>query len=121
MIGTKQKKRDYLSVTTLLKRGDVVRVMAGKEKGKEGTILRSLPREGAVLVERLNLIKKATRPTQQNQKGGIIQKEGKIALSNVMILCPFCNKPARIAIKVLQDGEKVRSCRRCDEILVSQK
>ncbi|MFQ5579835.1 MAG: 50S ribosomal protein L24 [Nitrospiria bacterium] len=104
-------------IRTKIRKGDLVRVTSGKEKGKEGQVLNVLYQKESVLVERLNLVKKHARPSQQNSQGGIIEKEGRIHLSNVMLLCGNCNKPARVGIKLLADGKKMRSCRRCGEVL----
>ena len=73
-----------------IKKGDKVKVLAGKDKGKEGTILRSLPQKQRVVVEKVNIVKKALRPTQQNPQGGISSVEAPIHVSNVMLVCPSC-------------------------------
>jgi len=104
-------------VRTKIRKGDLVRVTSGKEKGKEGKVLGVLYAKGSVVIERLNLLKKHVRPTQENSQGGIIEKEGRIHLSNVMLLCGNCNKPTRVGIKRLADGKKMRTCRRCGEVL----
>ena len=98
-----------------VRRGDTVGVIAGRERGKRGKVLRVLPEAGRVLVEKINMVKKHQRPTQKLRQGGIIEREGALALSNVLVVCPRCDKPARTGIKVLTDGRKVRSCRRCGE------
>jgi large subunit ribosomal protein L24 len=100
-----------------VKKDDQVMVIAGKDKGKSGKVLRVLPEKGRVLIESLNLIKRHTRPSQSNNEGGIIEKEAPIAISNVQLLCQGCNKPARTGIKVLEDGSKVRFCKKCNEIV----
>ncbi len=100
-----------------VKKDDQVMVIAGKDKGKSGKVLRVLPEKGRVLVESLNLIKRHTRPSQSNNEGGIIEKEAPISISNVQLLCQGCNKPARTGIKVLEDGSKVRFCKKCNEIV----
>lgn len=100
-----------------VKKDDLVMVIAGKEKGKSGKVLRVLPGKGRVLVESLNLIKRHTRPSAANNEGGIIEKEAPIAISNVQLLCPGCNQPARTGIRVLEDGSKVRFCKKCNEIV----
>ena len=91
-------------------------VIAGKEKGKTGKVLRVIPEKNRVLVEHLNVVKRHTRPSQLNQEGGIIEKEAAIAISNVQLVCKGCNKPARTGIKVLDDGTKARYCKKCNEI-----
>ena len=98
-----------------VRRGDTVGVIAGRERGKRGKVLRVLPDEGRVLVEHVNMIKKHQRPTQKLRQGGIIEREGPLALSNVLVVCPRCDKPSRLGAKILGDGRKVRTCRRCGE------
>lgn len=98
-------------------RNDQVRVITGKDKGKSGKVLRVLPKNDKVIVEGINFIKRHTRKTQQDQKGGIVQKEAPIDASNLKIICTRCNKPTRVGITVLSDGTKSRFCKRCEEIL----
>ena len=98
-----------------VRRGDTVGVIAGSERGKRGKVLRVLPDEGRVLVEHVNMIKKHQRPTQKLRQGGIIEREGPLPLSNVLVVCPRCDKPSRLGAKILGDGRKVRTCRRCGE------
>jgi len=97
-----------------VKKGDKVKVIAGKEKGKEGKVLKALPREGRVIVEGVNLIKRAVRPTQKNPQGGFITKEAPLHVSNVMLICPSCGQPTRVGKKFLESGQKVRVCRKCE-------
>ena len=107
-----------MAVTKLhVKKDDLVMIVAGKDKGKSGKVLRVLPEKERVVVENLNLIKRHTRPSQTNNEGGIIEKEAPIAISNVQLLCPGCSKPARTGIKVLEDGNKARFCKKCNEIV----
>ena len=96
-----------------IKKGDLVKVIAGKEKGKEGKVLQVLTRTGKVTVEKLNLIKKHQKPNQKNSQGGIIEKEASIQLSNVMLVCSHCSKMTRIGIKTLENGKKIRICKNC--------
>ena len=98
-----------------VRRGDTVGVIAGSERGKRGKVLRVLPEKGRVLVEHVNMIKKHQRPTQKLRQGGIIEREGALALSNVQVVCARCDKPSRTGIKVLGDGRKQRVCKRCGE------
>ena len=98
-----------------VKKGDLVQVMTGKERGKRGRVLRVLPDKGRVVVERINMMKKHQRPTQKLRQGGIIERESPLALSNVLVVCSRCDKPSRSGIKVLGDGRKVRVCKRCGE------
>jgi len=102
---------------TYLKKNDNVIVLTGKDKGKSGKILKLLKEEGKVLVEKINLVKKHSRPTQANPQGGIIEKELPIAISNVALFCKKCEKGVRIGKKLLEDGSKVRYCKKCGEIL----
>ena len=107
-----------MAVTKLhVKKDDLVMVVAGKDKGKSGKVLRVMPDKGRVLVENLNLIKRHTRPSRTNNEGGIIEKEALIALSNVQLLCQGCDTPARTGLNVLEDGSKVRFCKKCNEIV----
>ena len=98
-----------------VRRGDTVAVIAGRERGKRGKVLRVLPTAGRVLVEKLNMMKKHQRPTQKLRQGGIIERESPLALSNVLVVCSRCDKASRSGIKVLGDGRKVRVCKRCGE------
>jgi large subunit ribosomal protein L24 len=100
---------------THVRRGDLVGVLTGKERGKRGRVLRVLPDGGRVLVEHVNMIKKHQRPTQKVRQGGIIEREGFIHLSNVLVVCGRCDRPVRTGINVLADGRKVRVCKRCGE------
>jgi len=103
-----------------VRRGDTVGVITGTERGKRGKVLRVIPDKGRVLVEHVNMIKKHQRPTQKLRQGGIIEREGPLALSNVLVVCPRCDKPGRTGIKILTDGRKVRTCRRCDRAAASR-
>jgi large subunit ribosomal protein L24 len=100
-----------------VRRGDTVGVIAGREKGKRGKVLRVLTDKGRVLVEHVNMIKKHQRPTQKLRQGGIIEREGALALSNVLVVCSRCDKPSRTGMKILGDGRKVRTCKRCGEAI----
>ena len=100
-----------------IKKGDTVVILSGKDKGKSGKVLKIWPEEERALVERLNLVKHFERRTQQNQAGGIVEREGALALSKLALLCPKCHKPSRIGWRVAADGGKQRICRRCQEIL----
>ena len=100
-----------------VRKGDTVVVVAGKERGKKGKVLRVIPEKGRVVVERVNMIKKHQRPTQKVRQGGIIEREGSIHLSNVMLVDPGSDKPTRVGMKALSDGKKVRVARRSGEML----
>ena len=96
-----------------VKKGDRVKVLCGKDKGKEGEILRAKPAEGKVIVEGVAMVKKAVRPNAQNQQGGIVEQEAAIDASNVMLVCPSCGKPTRVGHDVNDEGKKVRVCKKC--------
>jgi large subunit ribosomal protein L24 len=98
-----------------VRRGDLVGVISGRERGKRGKVLRVLTDKNRVVVEHVNMVKKHQRPTQKLRQGGIIEREGPLALSNVLPICGRCDKPARTGTTVLGDGRKVRTCRRCGE------
>jgi len=101
-----------------IRRGDQVRVMTGRDKGKVGRVLSVNPAKRTVTVEHANIIKRHTRANpSKNVKGGILEKEGPIQVSNVMLLCPGCNKHTRAGHKLMPDGTKVRVCRRCGTTL----
>ena len=100
-----------------IKRDDKVKVIAGKDKGKVGKVLRVYPGPQRVLVEKINLVKKAKRKTQQDQKGGIIELEAPLHISNVMLIERRSNKPTRFGVSVLKDGSKMRIGKRNQEAL----
>ncbi len=95
-----------------IKKNDTVMVVAGKERGKSGRVYRVMPAEGRVLVEKLNLVKRHTRPSAVNRQGGIIEKEAPIHVSNVMVVCTKCNKPTRVSHS-FEGEKKVRVCKKC--------
>jgi large subunit ribosomal protein L24 len=100
-----------------IKKNDTVVVMTGKEKGKKGRVLIVNPSKDSVLIEKINMIKKHMKPTRKYTQGGIIEKEAPIQVSNVMLVCPKCTKPTRIGTSVLQDGRKLRMCKKCREVI----
>ena len=100
-----------------VKKNDIVKVLSGKEKGKSGKILKAYPVKSRVIVEHLNMIKKHTKRSNQGQGGGIIEREGTIHVSNLMLVCPSCKQATRIGKKFLEDGSKVRSCKKCGEVV----
>ena len=100
-----------------VKKNDTVVVVAGKEKGKTGKVLKVFPKKHRVLVEKINFIKRHARPSQQYRQGGILEKEAPIESSNVKVICSKCNQPVRVGKKILEDGKRVRTCKKCDEIL----
>ena len=98
-----------------VKKGDTVKVIAGKDKGKEGEVIRALPSKGRVVVEKVNVVKKAQRPTQANPQGGIISMEAPINVSNVMLVCPSCKAATRVAHRFDEAGKKHRVCKKCNK------
>jgi len=100
-----------------VRKGDTVMVVAGKERGKRGRVLRVIPEKNRVVVERVNMIKKHQRPTQRIRQGGIIEREGPIHLSNVMLLDPASGKPTRVGMRALSDGKKARVARKSGELI----
>jgi len=100
------------ALNTYLKKNDVVMVVAGKEKGKSGRLLRLFPKNSRALVEKVNMVKRHQKPTANNRQGGIVEKESSIHISNIMLYCSKCSKPARIARKESSKG-KVRVCKKC--------
>ena len=100
-----------------VRKGDTVVVVAGKERGKRGRVLRVIPDKNRVVIERINMIKKHQRPTQKLRQGGIIEREGAIHLSNVMLVDPTSGKPTRIVMRALGDGKKVRVARKSGEMI----
>ena len=100
-----------------IKKGDLVQVISGRDKGKTGKILSVVTNKQKIFVEKLNLIKRHTRPNQKNRQGGIIEKEAPLHISKVMLVCSNCGKPARVGIRQLEDGNKLRICRRCEEVI----
>jgi large subunit ribosomal protein L24 len=104
--------------TIAIRKGDNVRVIAGKDAGKSGRVLSIDAKKNRVVVEHVAIMKRHTRPNpQKNIKGGIVEKEASINVSNVMVVCASCGKHTRIGHTVLSDGSKVRSCRRCHTAL----
>ncbi len=100
-----------------IRKNDSVMVVAGKERGKTGKVLRVIPEKDQVIIERVNLVKRHTRPRGPQQPGGIVEKEASIRASNIMMMCDKCNAPVRVGRKMLTDGKKIRVCRRCGETL----
>ncbi len=101
-----------------LRRNDTVEVVAGKDAGKQGKILKVIPEKNRVIVQGVGFVKRHTRPNpQRNIKGGIAEREAPIHASNVMIVCGECGKRTRIGSRTLADGRKARICRRCEGVL----
>ena len=114
MYGKVTKQKTEPSTKPHVKKGDTVVVLAGKDRGKQAKVLRVMPTKGAAIVERVNLIKKHTKANpQRNVAGGILEREGPVRLSNLQVICPSCNQPARTGTHRTDSGA-ARYCRKCD-------
>jgi len=98
-----------------VKSDDQVEVIAGKDKGRVGKVLRVDRKLNKAIVEKINMVKRHTKPNQANQQGGILDKEAYITLSNLMVICPKCSKTSRVGSRILDDGTKIRFCKKCGE------
>ena len=96
-----------------LRKGDTVRVIAGKDLGREGTVMRVLPRDNRVIVDGVNVAKRHQRATRATMQGGIIDKDMPMPVANVALLCPSCGKTTRVGFKIDKDGTKARACKKC--------
>jgi large subunit ribosomal protein L24 len=105
-------------LATPIRKNDNVVVTTGKDRGKRGRVVRLVPEKNRLVVEGVNMAKRHTKPNpQKNVKGGVMEREAPLHASNVQIVCPECGKPTRIGKKILDDGRKVRVCRKCDGVL----
>ena len=100
-----------------VKTGDTVKIISGRDRGKQGKVLAVSPKEGKVIVEKCNLVTKHVKPRRMGEAGGILKAEGAMYASKVQIICPRCKKPTRIGHKLNEDGTKSRTCAKCGEIL----
>ncbi len=100
-----------------IRRDDTVLVISGKYRGKKGKVIRAFPALNRVVVQGVNLRKRHRRPSKDLPQGGIVEAEGPIDRSNVMLVCPKCSKPTRIGARILEDGKKVRICKKCGEAI----
>lgn len=101
----------------MIRKGDMVQVITGRERGKTGKVLALLTDRGRALVEKLNMVKKHQKPTQKMRQGGIVEKEASLHLSNLMLFCVRCKKPVRSGVRLEKDGKKSRVCKKCGEVL----
>jgi large subunit ribosomal protein L24 len=114
MYGKATKPREVTTAKPHVKKGDNVVVLHGKDRGKQGRVLRVMPSKGTAIVERVNFNKKHTRPNpQKNVKGGILEREAPIKLDNLQVVCPSCNQPARTGTHRTDNGA-ARFCRKCN-------
>jgi len=100
-----------------IKKNDMVLVTAGKEKGKRGRVIAVYPRENRLLIEKLNMIKRHTKPNQQLRQGGIVERESSISAANVQLICSKCDKPTSVTRKSMGGGSRARVCRTCEATL----
>ncbi|ADE56773.1 MAG: 50S ribosomal protein L24 [Aminobacterium colombiense] len=100
-----------------VKKGDFVKVISGKDKGKEGKVLRNIPKEGKVVVEGVNMVTRHVKPSQKNPQAGIVKQEAPLYAAKVMLVCPACGKATRVGRAYLESGQKVRVCKECGEIV----
>ncbi len=100
-----------------IKKEDTVLVIAGREKGKKGRVLSVTPSKSRLIIEKVNIIKKHMKPNRKYSQGGIIEKEAALHISNVILLCPKCNKPTRVAGFGMEGGKKMRMCKKCKEVI----
>lgn len=100
-----------------IKTGDRVYVISGKDRGKEGKVLRRDLGKDLVVVENVNMVTKSVRPSQKNPRGGLVKQEAPLKACKVMLVCPACGKPTRVGRAFLDDGRKVRVCKKCGEIV----
>jgi len=103
-----------------LKKGDTVMMKNGRDAGNKGKIITVLGKENKIIVDKLNIYKKSMRKTRENPQGGIVEKPLTFIASKALLVCPSCNKPTRINYKILGQGEKVRVCKKCKEVIDKQ-
>ncbi len=107
-----------MAIKLHVRKNDQVEVRGGKDRGKRGKVLRVIPARERAIVERVNMVKRHTRPNpQQNIKGGVVEREGSLHVSNLMVVCPECDKSTRVRHKILSDGRKVRTCAACEGLV----
>lgn len=101
----------------LIKKDDKVKVITGKDKGKIGKVLKVMKKKNRILIENINMVKRHSRPSAKNKQGGIVEGEAAIHWSNVMVMCNKCITPVRMTTQRLEDGKKIRVCRKCNEAI----
>jgi large subunit ribosomal protein L24 len=100
-----------------IKKNDTVQVISGDEKGKKGRVLSMLSKDDRIIVEGINMIKRHMKPSKKYSQGGIIEKEASVERSNIMLVCPKCDKPTKIGNKILENDKKIRLCKKCGEVI----
>ncbi len=113
----KAKKKVQKGKALFVRKNDIVLVITGEEKGKQGKVLKVFPGNERIIVEGVNFIHRHTRPSQKNPQGGIVEKEAPIHASNVMVVCPKCGQPTRVGSRILNDGSRIRVCKQCGEMM----
>jgi large subunit ribosomal protein L24 len=114
----KLEAKNMSRLATPIRKNDNVLVTTGKDRGKQGRVLKVLPEKNRLIVEGVNFIKRHTKPNPQRQiKGGVVEREAPLHASNVQLVCPECSKPTRLGKKILGDGRKVRICRKCEGVV----
>jgi large subunit ribosomal protein L24 len=98
-----------------MRKGAIVRVIAGTDKGQEGEVLQVLPKERRIIVKGVRMITRHLRPSAKHREGGIVQQEGPIHISNVLLVCPECDRPTRVGFVITESGEKLRQCKQCQK------
>ncbi|MFH0778781.1 MAG: 50S ribosomal protein L24 [Candidatus Eisenbacteria bacterium] len=101
----------------IIGKNDTVVVIAGDDRGKTGKVLKVFPKKSRVIVEKINFVKRHTRPTRTRVRGGVVEKEAPVHVSNVLLLCPKCDTGVRVGVKQLSDGSRVRVCKSCGEMV----
>jgi len=100
-----------------IRKNDLVLVISGKDKGKQGKVLKVFRKENRVIVEKVNMVKKAMRARSAEQRGGVISIEAPIYISKLMLICKNCSRPTRVGFKILEDGTKARICKKCNSTI----
>ena len=100
-----------------IKKNDTVQIISGDEKGKRGRVLSMLSKDDRIIVEGINMIKRHMKPSKKYSQGGIIEKEASVERSNIMLVCPKCDKPTKIGNKILENDKKIRLCKKCGEVI----
>lgn len=100
-----------------IRKGDTVVVISGKDKGNKGKVIKTIPTAGKIVVEGINMVSKNLRPTQDMPQGKIAKRESAILASKVMLICPSCHQPTRVAHRLVEGNKSIRSCRVCNETI----
>ncbi len=112
-------KTDQMTIKNRIRRGDMVRVLLGKDRGKTGQVMAVLPKEGKVVVEGINMVMKHVRPRRAQEKGQRVSIAAPLEISNVQLVCPACKKGVRVVIKRADKGERQRVCRKCEAVITN--